>query len=49
MDLDNTITRVKELIAQRERIDEQLAGLLNVPAKRGRPRKPEAHEEPRVE
>ena len=50
MEIDSTIARVKDLIAQRERIDAQLSELLVVAAKRGRPRKAETHsEEPKVE
>ena len=42
MDLDETLVRVKQLITQRERIDAELASLVKLPAKRGRPRKDEA-------
>lgn len=46
MDIDSTLARVKDLIAQRERIDAQLSELLVVGPKRGRPRKGERSEEP---
>jgi hypothetical protein len=45
LDIDNTLARVKELIAQREKIDAQLAELLVVGTKRGRPRKIDQPEE----
>lgn len=41
MDIDETLARVKQLIAQREKIDRELSELLVIGAKRGRPRKPE--------
>ena len=41
MDIETTIAKVKDLIAQRERIDAQLSELLTVSPKRGRPRKQE--------
>ncbi|MGF6428196.1 hypothetical protein [Bradyrhizobium elkanii] len=41
MELDDTLARVKHLIQQREKIDKELNELLNVGAKRGRPRKAE--------
>jgi hypothetical protein len=45
LDIDETLARVKQLIAQRERIDTELSSLIVIGPKRGRPKKPEQQPE----